>query len=217
MKRRNFAVPVKLWALACTIIGISLTANPVLTCVLTSVGFAYLAEQRNWRFLLLNIDVAIASIAMCVLVGLTFAGVVARYILGSPFTWIEEIQAAMIVWVIFGAAGAAFRTGNHAAIEVFFEFFPKAVKNIINILILLVTIVTLLFLGYLSIQYMMVFANSGRTTAVLHISYILIYCIVPVSCIWQIFNFVLVNFFHYSEQETIEAITEEEFEEAKKE
>lgn len=96
-------------------------------------------------------------------------------------------------------------------------FFPKAVKNIINILILLVTIVTLLFLGYLSIQYMMVFANSGRTTAVLHISYILIYCIVPISCIWQIFNFVLVNFFHYSEQETIEAITEEEFEEAKKE
>ena len=61
-------------------------------------------QQRNWRFLLLNIDVAIASIAMCVLVGLTFAGVVARYILGSPFTWIEEIQAAMIVWVIFGAA-----------------------------------------------------------------------------------------------------------------
>ena len=49
--------------------------------------------------------------------------------------------------------------------EVFFEFFPKAVKNIINILILLVTIVTLLFLGYLSIQYMMVFANSGRTTS----------------------------------------------------
>ena len=42
-----------------------------------------------------------------------------------PFTWIEEIQAAMIVWVIFGAAGAAFRTGNHAAIEVFFEFSPK--------------------------------------------------------------------------------------------
>ena len=51
MSRRNLAVPVKLWALACTITGISLTVNPVLTCVLTSVGFAYLAEQRNWRFL----------------------------------------------------------------------------------------------------------------------------------------------------------------------
>lgn len=174
-----------------------------------------MSQQRNWKFLLLNIDVAIASLAMCILVGLTFCGVIARYVLGNPFTWIEEIQAAMIIWVIFGAAGAAFRTGNHAAIEVFFEFFPKPLKMVVNVLILIVTIVTLLFLGYLSIQYMMVFANSGRTTAVLHISYILIYCIVPVSCIWQVFNFILVNFFHYSEQETIEAITDEEFEEAK--
>ena len=174
-----------------------------------------MSQQRNWKFLLLNIDVAIASLAMCILVGLTFCGVIARYVLGNPFTWIEEIQAAMIIWVIFGAAGAAFRTGNHAAIEVFFEFFPKPLKMVVNVLILIVTIITLLFLGYLSIQYMMVFANSGRTTAVLHISYILIYCIVPVSCIWQVFNFILVNFFHYSEEEAIEAITDEEFEVAK--
>ncbi len=154
----------------------------------------------------------IASIAACTLVGLTFAGVIARYVVGSPFTWIEVIQAAMIVWVIFGAAGAAFRTGNHAVIEIFFEFFPKPLKAAVNLMILLITIATLLFLGYLSVKYMMVFANSGRTTAVLHISYILIYCVVPVSCVWQIVNFIFVNYFHYSEQETIEAITDEEFE-----
>ena len=41
--------------------------------------------------------------------------------------------------------------------------------------------------------------------------------IVPLSCAWQIFNYILVNFLHYSEQETIEAITDEEFEEAKQE
>ena len=40
MRRGNFAIPVKLWALACTIIGISLTADTVLTCVLTVTGFA---------------------------------------------------------------------------------------------------------------------------------------------------------------------------------
>ncbi|MGI6180608.1 MAG: TRAP transporter small permease [Agathobaculum sp.] len=173
-------------------------------------------QQQNWKVWLLNIDVVIASVAMCLLVGVTFGGVVSRYILGMPFSWIEEVQAALIIWVIFGAAGAAFRTANHAAIEVFYEFFPKALKKVINVLILIVTVLTLVFLGYLSIQYMNVFAASGRTTAILHISYIAIYCIVPVSCIWQVFNFILVNFFHYTEQETIEAITDEEFEEAKK-
>lgn len=173
-------------------------------------------QQRNLKYWLLNIDVAIASIAMCILVVVTFSGVIFRYIFSMPFSWIEEVQVALIIWVIFGAAGAAFRTANHAAIEVFYDSFPKALKVVIDIMILMVSIVTLAFLGYLSIRYMSVFASSGRTTAILHISYIAIYCIVPVSCVWQIFNFILVNFLHYTEQETIEAITDEEFEEAKK-
>ena len=53
-------------------------------------------QQCNWKFLLLNLDVVIASIAACALVGLTFAGVIARYVVGSPFTWIEEIQVSNI-------------------------------------------------------------------------------------------------------------------------
>ena len=174
-------------------------------------------KKPSAKFLLLNLDVVIASAAMCILVVLTFAGVIARYVVGHPFTWIEEIQAAMIVWVIFGAAGAAFRTANHAAIEVFYDFFPDAVKKILNILILVVTVVTLLFLGYNVLQYMKVFMKSGRTTPVLHISYVLIFSIVPVSCIWQIVNFILVNFFRYSEAVTLEEVTEEDLEKAEKE
>ncbi|MDO4541432.1 MAG: energy-coupling factor transporter transmembrane component T [Bacillota bacterium] len=51
MQRRNLAIPVKLWALACVILGISLTSNTILTCVLAFAGFAYLAAQRSWRLL----------------------------------------------------------------------------------------------------------------------------------------------------------------------
>ena len=174
-------------------------------------------KKPDWKFILLNLDVAVASLAMCILVVLTFAGVIARYILGSPFTWIEEIQAAMIVWVIFGAAGAAYRTANHAAIEVFFEMFPAPVKKVLNILIFIITTVILCYLGYYSIQYMKVFAQSGRTTPVLHISYILIYVIVPISCVLQVFNYILVNFFHYSEAVVLEEISEEDLKEAREE
>lgn len=51
MRRKNLAVPVKLWALVCTIVGISLTGNAVLTCILAVLGFGYLGLQRNWRLL----------------------------------------------------------------------------------------------------------------------------------------------------------------------
>ncbi|WP_122643234.1 energy-coupling factor transporter transmembrane component T [Luxibacter massiliensis] len=51
MRRQHFAVPVKLWALVCTIVGVSLAADTVLTCVLAGFGFVYLGVQRNWRLL----------------------------------------------------------------------------------------------------------------------------------------------------------------------
>jgi C4-dicarboxylate transporter DctQ subunit len=168
-------------------------------------------KKPSLKYMLLNIDVVIASICMCVLVGCTFAGVIARYVLSKPFGWIEEIQAALIVWVIFGAAGAAFRTANHAAIEVFFDMYPKPVQKVLNVVILAINIITLLYLGYTSLEYIKIFAATGRTTSVLHLSYISIFIIVPISCIWQIFNYVLVTYTDYTEKETIAVITEDDY------
>lgn len=51
MQYNHLAVPTKLWALLCVIIGVSLTSNAILTCTLTLLGFAYLGFQQNWRFL----------------------------------------------------------------------------------------------------------------------------------------------------------------------
>ena len=38
--------------------------------------------------ILINLDIVIASIALVILVGCTFAGVIARYVVGKPFGWI---------------------------------------------------------------------------------------------------------------------------------
>ena len=35
--------------------------------------------------ILINLDIVIASIALVILVGCTFAGVIARYVVGKPF------------------------------------------------------------------------------------------------------------------------------------
>lgn len=51
MRCKILAVPTKLWALFCVIIGISLTADAILTCTLALLGFVYLGIQRNWRLL----------------------------------------------------------------------------------------------------------------------------------------------------------------------
>lgn len=51
MKQTDLAVPVKLWALVCTTVRVSLTSNAELTFVLVLIGFIYLAVQHNWRAL----------------------------------------------------------------------------------------------------------------------------------------------------------------------
>lgn len=149
---------------------------------------------------IINLDILVASVALVILIACTFSGVIARYVVGRPFGWIEEVQAALIVWVVFGAGGAAFRTGNHAAIEIFYELFPKIGKKVLDALIGIVVLITLGFLCYTSISYMQLFVQTGRTTAVLHIPYVWIYAIVPVSCILQILNYFLVNVFGYEDE-----------------
>lgn len=49
MGRRNFAIPVKMWALVCTTVRISLTSNALLIWILALMGFVYLAFQRNFK------------------------------------------------------------------------------------------------------------------------------------------------------------------------
>lgn len=52
MMPQSFAVPVKVWAFLCALVGVSLTANGLWTVVLTLCAFAYLAVQRSWRLLI---------------------------------------------------------------------------------------------------------------------------------------------------------------------
>lgn len=157
---------------------------------------------------LLNLDIYIASIALVLLVGVTFLGVIMRYIVGDPFGWIEEVQAALIVWVVFSAGGAAYRTGNHSSIEILYELFPKPIQKLLQMLIGVVVTAVIGYLCHTSLKYLQLFVQTGRTTAVLNLSFVAIYSIVPISCILQIFNYFLVNVFGYEDE--IEKLVEEE-------
>lgn len=136
-----------------------------------------------------NLDIAIAAIALVILIILTSSGVFMRYILGQPYTWLEEVQLFCMVWIVFAAGGAAFRTGNHVAIEMVVELFPKKIQKVIEIF---VDIVILFVIGYLfmqSIGFIKLFVASGRSTSMIKIPYTLIYGIAPVSYILMIISY----------------------------
>ena len=136
-----------------------------------------------------NLDVAVASIVLILLITLTFLGVISRRALGQPFTWLEEVQLACMVWIVFAAGGAAFRTGSHVAIEMVVELFPKKIQKIFEVFISLVVVAVIGYLFYQSIGFIELFTKSGRSTSMLSIPYSVIYGIAPFSYVIMIISY----------------------------
>lgn len=148
-------------------------------------------KQENTALKLLSeLDMLIACIPLLILIVTTFVGVPMRYIVGQPFTWLEEVQSACLVWIVFASAGAAFRTGSHVAIEMIVERFPKSIQKVIQIGITLIVIVVVGYLFIQSLGYIQMFIKNGRSTPMLRIPYSAIYVICPVSFILQIVSYI---------------------------
>ena len=137
-----------------------------------------------------NLDIAVACIVLVALIVMTFLGVIFRYVLKAPFTWLEEVQMACMVWIVFAAGGAAFRTGNHVAIEMIVDMFPKKVQKVFEWVIAVVVFAVLAYLFYQSLGFIGMFVTSGRATSMIKIPYALIYGIEPVSFVLMAVSYV---------------------------
>lgn len=138
---------------------------------------------------LMNFDILLASAILAILIFLTFLGVVWRYIFNAPFTWLEEVQTSCMVWIVFAAAGAAFRTGNHVAIEMVVDLMPEKMQKVMEWFISIVVVVVIGYLFFQSIGFVQVFLKSGRSTSMLKIPYAAVYGIAIVSYIDMIISY----------------------------
>ena len=140
------------------------------------------------KVVLANLDIGVTSIMMSILVVITFLGVVFRYAVNKPFVWMEEVQLMCIVWVVYGAAGIAFRLKSHVAIEMLVDIFPPKAQKLMHVFISLVTLASIAYLFIQSIGYVQLFVMNGRVSGILRIPYKYVYAIVPVSCLLMIGN-----------------------------
>lgn len=158
-------------------------------------------KKLSWKSVIGNLDIIVASIALIVLIIMTFAGVIMRYIVGQPFTWLEEVQLFCMVWIVFAAGGAAFRTGSHVAIEMVVEMFPKNIQKIIGYIIDIVVFLVIAYLFYNSIGFIQMFVKNGRSSSMLKIPMTVQYGIAPVSYILMIISYFYSKYFDKTTKE----------------
>lgn len=136
-----------------------------------------------------NLDLIIAGIALAVLILATFVGVIMRYVFSNPFTWMEEVQLWCFLWIVFLGSGAAFRTGNHVAIEFIVDAMPPKVKRVFEIFDYIVVIFILCYLGVQSSTLIRQYAATNVQTSILNVPQSFISLAIPAGCVLMIVDY----------------------------
>lgn len=142
-------------------------------------------KNNIWK----QIDTVISVVALVVLICITVMGVVFRYILGSPFSWLEEVQLALIIWIVFCGGRYAFETHNHVAIDMIYDMFPDRGKRFLLKLIAIVVTFVLALVCVYSIDYIKIMLQYSISTSILSIPCGVLYLPIPVSCILMIIQY----------------------------
>lgn len=140
-------------------------------------------EKKRFLDRILGIDYLISGICLIILVFITFFGVIWRYFLNAPFIWQEEVQLALITWVIYFGASAAFRNGSHIAIDMIVDMFPAKMQRVMDVIIHIVTLGVLGFIFTNGVSLVEQFVRTSRVTNILRIPTQYIYIAIPVGCV----------------------------------
>lgn len=150
--------------------------------------------KENKKFnVLKNLDLIIAMVSLIALILTTFVGVIMRYFLSNPFTWLEEFQLWSFLWLVFFGSGVAFRSGSHVAIDIIVDMMPDSLKKIVKIAGYFIVIAVLLYFIYHGINLVKQLASTGRVSNILKVPYSLIYSALPIGCILMIINYTIVT------------------------
>ena len=100
-----------------------------------------------------------------------------------------------MVWIVFGASGAAFRTGSHVAIEMLVEMLPEKLQTAIQYVVDVIVLLVIGYLFYGSLRFINVFVVNGRTTSMLGIPMQVQYGIAPVSYVIMVVSYFWSRYF----------------------
>ena len=144
-----------------------------------------------WDSFIKNINRATSAVTMLflvVMVVIIFIQIISRAVIGSSFTWTEELARFLMIWVIFLGAGMAFQYAAHISVESLVERLPVKGKKIAQIFIALCSIALFLVLlvkGLEITDKMMV-----QKSPALRLPMGYVYSVIPISAVLQILNII---------------------------
>ncbi|AWK88402.1 TRAP transporter small permease [Azospirillum thermophilum] len=121
----------------------------------------------------------VAGSALAILVVMTIAAVIARYVFDAPLHWGEEISGLLMIWIIMIGAIVAERDGQHLTIPLLTDLLPARLRAAVDLAVSALSIAVLGYAGYLG--YRLAESAQYKLTEILQISWFWIDVAVPVG------------------------------------
>ncbi|MAE90642.1 MAG: C4-dicarboxylate ABC transporter permease [Pelagibaca sp.] len=92
---------------------------------------------------------ALAGLLVFALIAITAAAVIARYLLGNPIQWTEEMSAFLLIWIVFLGAIACEIEDHHLKIDVVTMMLPETLNRWLGIVVGLASVGLLGYMAWL--------------------------------------------------------------------
>lgn len=112
-------------------------------------------------------------------VGITFAGVFARYVLNNSIIWAEEFSRYTFNWVVMLACALAVSSNAHMYIDVIYRVVPKRFHRLYQAVVDGLVLAFLAFMVYQSVA--LVNGAGVQVSAAMRIPMKVVYCGMPVG------------------------------------
>jgi TRAP-type C4-dicarboxylate transport system permease small subunit len=76
----------------------------------------------------------VAALIVAALFAVLIAGVFARYALGHPLAWTDEVAAILFVWLVFWTGAFVLKTQEHVAFDIVYDLAPAPVRRVLGAL-----------------------------------------------------------------------------------
>ncbi len=76
----------------------------------------------------------VAALIVAALFAVLIAGVFARYVLGHPLAWTDEVAAMLFVWLVFWTGAFVLRLEEHVAFDIVYDLAPAGVRRVLGAL-----------------------------------------------------------------------------------
>lgn len=133
----------------------------------------------------------LTAIALLVQVTIVFFGVVFRYFLNNPLTWVDELSCFLLVFITFIGGYVALRELKLARLSFLVEMFPQTAKKILICIANLAILTLVAAISWYGIKLLGTPAILNQASPSMQLPMIIFYAFIPVSGIMMFVNMLL--------------------------